>query len=124
MNDGDRGNVHGVARVSFERANAALAQNDFGVAAGEQVLSGKQEFFERGSDAAFEQHRLADLAQFAQQIEVLHVASAHLEDVNIRQHQLDLRDLHNLADHEQFETISRLAQQFQAVNPESLQTMS
>ena len=69
---------------------------------------------------ALEQHRLANLAQFAQQIEVLHVARAHLEDVHIRQHQLDLRNLHDLADHQQFEMIARFAQQFQGVNAESL----
>src|SRR5208282_3113673 len=69
---------------------------------------------------AFEQHRLPNLAQFAQQIEVLHVARAHLEDVHIRQHQLNLRDLHHFTDHQQMETIARLAQQFQRVEAESL----
>ena len=55
-----------------------------------------------------------DLAQLAQQIEVLHVARAHLKDVNVRQHEPDLRDFHDLADHQQVEMIAGLAQQFQA----------
>src|SRR5450631_740399 len=120
MNDGDRRNVHGVARVCFKGANAALAENDFVVAAGEQVFRGAQQFFDRGRNPAFEQHRLADLAQFAQKIEVLHVARAHLKDVDIRQHQRNLGDLHDLADHEQFEMIARFAQQLQAVNAQPL----
>src|SRR6267143_1327128 len=120
MNDRDRRNVHRVASISFERANAALAENDFVVAAGKQVFRGTQEFFEGGSDAAFEQHGLESLAQFAQQVEVLHVARAHLEDIDIRQHQLDLGNLHDLADHQQFETVARLAQQLQALKTESL----
>src|SRR5713226_5336808 len=120
MNDRDRRNIHRVASVSFERANAALAQNDFVVSASEQVFSGAQEFFEGGGDPALEQHGLANLAQFTQQIEVLHIARAHLEDVDIRQHQLDLGNFHDLADHEQFETVARFAQQFQALKAESL----
>src|SRR4029077_20177287 len=120
MNDRDRGNIHRVASVRFERANAALAENDFVVAAGKQVFSGAQEFFEGGGDAAFEQHGLANLAQFTEQIEVLHIACAHLEDVDIRQHQLDLGNLHDFADHQQFETIARFAQEFQTLKAKSL----
>ena len=48
-------------------------------------------------DAALQQHRLADVAELAQQVEVLHVARADLEAVDVGQHQLDLRDLHDLA---------------------------
>ena len=53
------------------------------------------------------------LAQFAQQIEVLHVARAHLKDVNVRQHERDLRDFHDLADHQQVEMVAGFAQQLQ-----------
>src|SRR5208282_5402670 len=100
--------------------DATLAENDFVVAAGEQVFSGEQEFFDGGRDAALKQHRFANLAEFAQEVEVLHVARPHLKDVDIRQHQLDLRDLHHFADDEQLKTITRFAQQFQAVSAESL----
>src|SRR3979411_598023 len=121
VTDRDRGNVHRVASVSFERADAALAQNDFVVASGKQVFRGAQEFFEGGCDPAFEQHGLASLTQFAQQIKVLHVARAHLKDVDIRQHQLDLGNLHDFADHQQLKTVARFAQQFQALKSESLE---
>ena len=44
----DRGNIHRVARVSFESADAALAQNHFVVAAGENVFRREQQFFDGG----------------------------------------------------------------------------
>ena len=40
-------------------------------------------------------------AEFAKQVEVLHVARAHLEAIDIGQHRLDLRDLHDFADDQQ-----------------------
>ena len=55
----DRGDVHGVAGVGFERADAALAQDHVVVAAGQDVLGRKQQFFDGGGDAALQQHRLA-----------------------------------------------------------------
>src|SRR5271156_4656458 len=110
MNDGDGGNVHRIAGIGFKGADAALAQNEFVVAAGKQVFSGAEQFFKRSGNAAFEQHRLADLAQYAQQIEVLHVARAHLQDVDVGQHRLDLGNLHDFADHQEFETIARFTQ--------------
>ena len=100
---GNRRNIHGVTSIGFESADAALAQNHVVVAARHDVFGGEQQFFQRGRDAALEQHRLLDLAQLAQQVEVLHVAGADLEDVDVRQHQRDLRDLHHLADHQQAE---------------------
>jgi len=57
--------------------------------------------FDSGGDAALQQHGLARLAQFAQQVEVLHIARAYLKKVHIRQHGLNLRNLHDLADREQ-----------------------
>ena len=38
------------------------------------------------------------LAQFAQQVEILHVARADLENIDVGQHDLDLRNLHDFAD--------------------------
>ena len=120
MNDWNRGNVHGVAGVSLERPNAALAQDNFVVAARQQIFRRTQQFFDGGRDAALEQHRFAHLAQFAKQVEILHISRAHLEDVDIGQHQFDLRNLHDFADHQQFEMIARLAQQLQSVKPQPL----
>ena len=60
---------------------------------------------------ALQQHRLALLAQFAQQGEVLHVARAHLQDIGVLRHQRNLRLVHHLADHQQAVAVGRLAQQ-------------
>ena len=47
VDDRNRGNVHRVARVGFKGADAALAQNDFVVAAREQVFRGAAEALRR-----------------------------------------------------------------------------
>src|ERR1700732_2290666 len=98
VNDRDRRNVQGVASVSLEGANASLTQNYIVVSTGHDVLGGQQQLFQSRSNAALEENRLLDLAQLAQQIEVLHIARAHLEDVNKRQHDRYLRVVHDLAD--------------------------
>src|SRR5437868_11647128 len=120
LDDGNRGDIQGVARVGLEGANAALAEDDLIISAGHNVLGGKQQLFESGRDAALEQDRLAHLAQLTQQIEILHVARAYLENIYVRQHQLDLRDLHDFADDQQSEFIARLAQQLESFQSEPL----
>ncbi len=74
----NRRNIHGVACVVFERADAALAQNHIVIATGKDVFGGKQQLFDCRRDAAFKQHRLALLPELAQQVEVLHVARSDL----------------------------------------------
>src|SRR6185437_7720327 len=101
LEHGDRGDVHGVARVGLEGADAALAKHEVVVAAGEDVFGGEQNLFDGGGDAALEQAGLAHVAELAEQVEVLHVARTDLEAVDIGEHDLDLRDLHNLSDDEQ-----------------------
>ncbi len=64
---------------------------------------------------------VSDLAQFTQQIEILHIARAHLQNIHVGQHRLNLRDLHHFADHEQSEAVAGFAQQFQSVQPQSLE---
>ena len=114
LHHGNGGDVHGVAGGGFVGADAALAEDDFVVAAGEDVFAGEQQFFDGGGHAALEQDRLAHLAEFAQQVEVLHVARAHLEQVDIRKHRLDLRDLHDFADDEQAVGFGGFAHQLRA----------
>ena len=97
----DRRNIHGVARVRLKRPYAALAQDDFVIPAAHDVFSREQQFLDRRRDAALQQHRLAQFAQLAQQIEILHIARAHLQDVGVRVEQRDLRVVHHLAHHQQ-----------------------
>jgi hypothetical protein len=81
----DRGNdaeVEGVAGVIGKGAHAALAEDDLVVALAHDVLSGHEELFQRGREAALEQDRLAQTAGVLEQGEVLHVAGADLDDVS------------------------------------------
>src|SRR5208337_215075 len=116
----NRRNVERVARIGLEGPNAPFAQDNLIVAARHDVFSREQQFFDGGGDAPLQQHRLADLAQFAQQVEVLHVARTHLEDVDVGQHQLDLRNLHDFADHHQPVAVAGFTQQLQRLQPKTL----
>src|SRR5438477_11109264 len=60
--DGNRRNVERIARVSFERANAALAKNHVVISAGHNVLGRKQQFLKGRSDATLKHYRLLYLA--------------------------------------------------------------
>src|SRR5271170_7147771 len=111
VDNGNRGNVQSIARVSFEGADSALTQNDIVIPTGHDVLGGEQQFLESRGNPALQQDRLLHLPQFAQQIEILHIAGADLQNVNIGCHDVDLRNLHDLADDEQFETVAGLPQQ-------------
>src|ERR1700731_1807030 len=94
---GDGGDVEGVARVRFEGANAALAEDDVIVAAGEDVLGAEEQLFHGGGHAALEEYGLADFTEGAKEIIVLHVARADLEDVDVAEHHLHLRRIHDFA---------------------------
>src|SRR5204862_2053755 len=119
VHNGDRGNIHGVAGVGFESADAAFAGDHAVVSTRHDVFGREQKFFEGCRDAALQQHRSLNLAQFAQQIEVLHVARADLENVDVGKHQLDLRDLHDFADDQKIELVPGFAQQLQPFQSQS-----
>ena len=94
--NGDGVDVGGVARGGLKGADAALAQDDLFVAARQKILGRHEQFFDGGAQPALEQYRFARFAQRAQEIEVLHVARAHLKDIHILQHQVKLRLRHDL----------------------------
>ena len=52
LSDGDGGDVAGVAGGGFEGADAAFAQDDVGIAVGDDVFGGHQEFFDGRSGRA------------------------------------------------------------------------
>ena len=116
----DCGDVHGVAGCGFVSADAAFAKHDVVVAAGEDVFAGEEELLDGAGDAAFEEDGFADLAELAQQIEVLHVARADLEEVGVGEHGLDLRDLHDLADGEQAVRACGFVHELEAGDAEAL----
>ncbi len=116
----DRGNIQRISRVSFERANAALTSNDVVIPASHNVFSGEQQFFKRRRNPALQQDWSFQFSQFAQQIEILHIPRAHLQNVHVRQHHFDLRNFHHLADHQQVELVSGFAQKFKRFESQSL----
>src|ERR1700720_2045911 len=100
---GNGSDVERVARVGFECADAALAEDYVVIAAGEDVLGAKEQLFHGGGHAALEEYGLADFAEGAKEIIVLHVARADLEDVDIAEHHLHLRRIHDFADGEEID---------------------
>src|SRR5207248_1294639 len=120
VNYGNRRDIERVAGVGLKGANAALAEDHVVVAARHDVFGREQQLFQGRRDAALQQHRLAYLTEFTKQIEILHVARSHLQNVNIRQHERDLRNRHDLADHQQLVLVSALAQQRERLLAETL----
>src|SRR5207302_1469593 len=55
FDDGNGSDVEGVARISLECADAALAENHIVIAAGKYVLGAEQELFYGGGHAALEE---------------------------------------------------------------------
>jgi hypothetical protein len=110
----DGGDVQRVARVGLERADTALAEDDVVIASGEDVLGAEQQLFHSGGHAALEEHGLADFAEGAEEIIILHVARADLEDIDVAEHHLHLRGVHNFADGEQIEFLRGFAHQLEA----------
>src|ERR1035437_4382471 len=118
---GNGGEIEGVAGVGFEGADAALAEDDVVIAAGQDVLGGEQEFFDASRDAAFEQHGFGLLAELAQQVEVLHIARAHLHDVGILREQRNLRLVHHFADYQQAVAVGGGAEHLKTLGAEALE---
>ena len=121
--DGDGGDVHGVAGVGFEGADAALAEDEVVVAAGEDVLGGEEDFLDGGGDAALHEDGLADVAELAEEVEVLHVARADLEAVDVGEHGLDLGDLHDFGDDEEAGLVGDFAEELEAFEAHALEAV-
>ena len=119
----NRGHVERIARVGFEGADAALAQNHFVIAARKNVFGGEQQFLNGRGLAALQQDRLANAPQFAQQIEILHVARAHLQNVRVCREQRDLGGIHHFADDQQAAPVGRFAHHLQALFAQPLKAV-
>src|SRR5882757_8125013 len=120
---GDGGDVQRVAGVGFEGADAALAEDYIVVAAGENVLSAEEKFFHGGGHSAFEQNWFADFAKGTEEMVILHIARADLENVHVAVHHLDLRGVHDFADGEEIEFLRGLAHELQALFAHALESV-
>ena len=101
----DRQVEHVAGRV-LEAADAALAEDHAAGCPGEDVLGRHQQVLHRRAHAALEQHRLLRLADFLEQVEVLHVAGADLEHVGVLLDELDLARVHDLGDDRHVELVA------------------
>ena len=110
--------VERVAGVIVERADAALAEDDLLVAAGHDVFRAHQQLFERVGQAALEQDRLVRLAKLTQQVKVLHIPRADLQNVDVVE-QWQIGDAHDLGDDGQARLLPGDLQQLKALGLES-----
>jgi len=94
----DGGERECVADVFFVSANPALAEHDLRVALGHDVFGGEEEFFERSAHAALEEDGFGLLADGVEQIKILHVACADLQDIRVIGDEFDLIDRHDFGD--------------------------
>src|ERR1700682_3784014 len=111
---GDGGGVERGGCVGFVGGAAARAEDYVVIAAGEDVLGAEEQLFHGGGHAALEEYGLADFAEGAEEIIVLHVARADLEDVDVAEHHLDLRRVHDFADGEEIEFLRGFAHELEA----------
>src|SRR5579875_356561 len=115
--------IQHVARRIFKRTHAALTQHHVGIALRQNVLCRHQQVFDCGAHAALEQHRLACLADFTQQVEVLHVASANLKHIGVAKDHIDLPRVHDFGDDRQSVAMANLCENLQAGFAKSLKAV-
>ena len=108
------GYVEGVARGCFKGANAALAENDVGVAVIENNLRRAQQIGHRGHHAALQQDGTARTRRGFKQRVVLHVARADLQDVGILGNQRNVVFGHDFGDDGQAGFCARAGEHLEA----------
>ena len=115
------GEVERVAGGGLERANPAFAEDDVRVAGGQHVLGGEQPFLDRRRQATLQQDGAAALAHRLQEREVLHVARADLEDVDVLVEDLDVVRVDDLGDDRQAGGAARLGEELECGDAEPLE---
>ena len=77
----------------------------------------------RGHHAPLQEDRLLDLSQAFQQGKVLHVACAHLQDIGIFGHQLDIVTVHHFSHYLQSRSLPGLGKKLQTLFFQPLKTV-
>ena len=120
LEHGHGGDVQRVAHAVLKGADAPLAQNHLLAALGHDVFGAHHELLQRGGKTALEQHRLAHAAHRLEQLEVLHVPRAHLDQVHILEHG-NVLGVHDLGHDGHAGFGPGMAQQLQALGPHALE---
>ena len=115
------GQIQGVSVLGLKGSDAALAQHHIPVASGHDVLGGQEELLDRRGEPALEQHRLIVGADFLEELEVLHVARADLDDVRFFQEELDVPRVQDLAHHRESCLLLGLQEIIQPLTTHSLE---
>ena len=122
----DVGNDRQVERVAgriFEGPDSALAEDHLPVPFGEDVLGRHQEVFHGRAHAAFQEDRDPGAAAFLEQVEVLHVAGADLEDVGVALDDLDLARVHDFGHDRHAEAVAGGLEDLEPVAAEPLEAV-
>ena len=111
---GHGGQIQCVSGVVIKGADATFAEYDLLVAPGHDVFGAHQQLLECIGQAALEQNGTMQLAQFLQQIKVLHISGTHLDQIHILE-QRQVIDTHDLGHDGQACLLTGNLQQFDAV---------
>ena len=79
----NRAEVQRITRVCFEGTDTTLAEDNIFIALTHNVFCRHQPLLNRRSQTTLQQNRLIGFAQFLEQLKVLHIARADLNQVNI-----------------------------------------
>ena len=115
-----RRQVQRVPGIRLKGSHPALAQDHLLVSAGHDVLGAHQQFLDIVGQAALEQDRFVNPAQFLQQFKVLHVPCAHLDNVHILK-QRKMCNIHDFGDDRQAGQLLDLGQDQDAFLMEPLE---
>ncbi len=120
---GDSGDVKGVAQFGLEGADAAFTQHHVGISSRQQVFGRQQPLPDAGRRTALEKDRAFRDGHLPQQGEVLHVARPHLQHVGVLGNQLDVFRAQHFGDHRQAGYSARFAQQTEPFLAQSLEVV-
>ena len=119
LNQRNSGDIQIIADQLLKGTDAALAQDNIGIAACENVLGSHEELLHGGGQTALEEDRLFRAAQLLKQHEVLHVAGAKLDDIYICE-QVEVLFAHDLGDDRQTGLTLCLEQQLETLGLQTL----
>ena len=112
--------IQGVPGGLLKGPDAPLAEDHVGVALAHNVFCTHQQFFNGVRQATLQQDWLAGLAQLPEQIEILHIPGAYLDDVHVLE-KVQGGDIHDFRDDGHTRGLLGFQQQPDAVVPEALE---
>ena len=115
--------VEHVARRVLERPDPALAEDHPAVALRQDVLGRHQQVLDRRAHAPLQQDGRAGPADLLEQVEVLHVPRADLDDVGVALDEVDLAGVHDLGDDRHAEPLAGRLEDLEAVLAEPLEAV-